>query len=114
MGSIFGVSVQTIGLFALIIATQILGGMMLPRTDAFRNLAWTAGCLGTYVLSFFMMALAISRGVPLSMMLPIMAALVPLAMVGVGVWMYGEAASMAKIAWLVAACGAIGVASAMK
>ena len=114
MGTIAGISIQTILLFAAIIITQIVGGMFLPRTEAFRNLPWTAACLGTYIPSFYLMALVISRGMPLSMMLPIMAALVPLAMVGVGVWMYGEPASFAKIAWLVAACGAIGVASAMK
>ncbi len=114
MGTMFGVSVQTILMFAAIIITQIIGGTLLPKTDAFRDLPWTAACLGTYVLSFWMMALAISRGVPLSMMLPIMAALVPLAMVGVGVWLYGEPASFTKIAWLVGACGAIGIASAVK
>lgn len=114
MGTLFGVSLQTILLFAVIIITQIVGGIFLPKTDAFRNLPWTLACLGTYLLSFYIMALVISRGMPLSLMLPIMAALVPLAMVGVGVWFYGEPASLAKIGWLVAACGAIGVASAMK
>lgn len=114
MGSVFGVSVQTVLLFFLIIVTQIIGGIFLPRTDAMRNLPWTAACLGTYLVSFYLMALMISRGMPLSLLLPLMAALVPLAMVGVGVWLYGEPASFAKIGWLVAACGAIGVASAMK
>lgn len=114
MGTIAGVSLQTILLFVAIIVTQIMGGTMLPKTDAFRDIPWTTACLGTYILSFWMMALAISRGVPLSMMLPIMAALVPLAMVGIGVWLYGEPASFAKIAWLIGACGAIGIASAVK
>lgn len=114
MGMVFGIPVQTILIFALIIATQILAGTFLPRTDAFRNLPWTAACLGTYILSFWLMAVLIGRGVPLSLLLPLMAALVPLAMVGVGVWIYHEPASWTKLAWLFAACGAIGVASAVK
>jgi multidrug transporter EmrE-like cation transporter len=114
MGTVFGIPVQTVLLFAVIIITQIIGGIFLPRTDAFRNIPWTVACLGTYLLSFYLMSLMISRGMPLSLLLPLMAALVPLAMVGVGVWLYGEPASFAKIGWLVAACGAIGVASAMK
>jgi multidrug transporter EmrE-like cation transporter len=114
MGSVFGIPVQTILLFAFIIVTQILGGILLPRTDAFRNVGWTALCLAAYIVSFWVMALVISRGMPLSLLLPLLAAIVPLAMVGVGVWIYGEPASTAKIAWLLAACGAIGVASSMK
>jgi multidrug transporter EmrE-like cation transporter len=114
MSTVFGIPVQTVLLFALIIVTQILGGIFLPRTDAFRNVGWTALCLGTYILSFWVMALVISRGMPLSLLLPLLAAIVPLAMVGVGVWIYGEPASMAKIGWLLAACGAIGVASSIK
>ncbi len=114
MSSVFGIPMQTILLFIAIIATQILGGIFLPRTDAFRNIPWTAICLGTYILSFWMMALMISRGMPLSLLLPLMAAIVPLALVGVGVFMYHEPASYAKIGWLVAACGAIGVASYVK
>jgi multidrug transporter EmrE-like cation transporter len=114
MGTIFGTSVQTILLFAAIIVTQILGGVFLPRTDAFRNLGATALCLGIYLVSFYLTSLVISRGMPLSLLLPLMAAIVPLAMVGVGVMIYDEPASFAKLAWLVAACGAIGVASYVK
>lgn len=114
MGSTSGMSLQTVLLFVAVIATQIIGGIFLPRTDAFRSLGWTAACLGTYTLSFYLMAVIISRGVPLSLLLPLMAAIVPLALVGVGVFMYNEPASWSKIGWLVAACGAIGVASAMK
>lgn len=114
MSTVFGVPIQTILLFVVVIATQIIGGIFLPRTDAFRNMPWTAACLGTYVLSFYLMAVMISRGMPLSLLLPLMAALVPLAMVGVGVWMYGEPASWTKLAILAGACGLIGVAGAVK
>lgn len=114
MAAIAGVSLQTVLLFCLIIATQVLGGALLPRTEGFHNLAWTAACLGTYGFSLWLMAFLINRGVPLSLLLPLMAALVPLALVGVGVAVYHEPASWGKIAWLLAACGAIGVASTMK
>lgn len=114
MDKIAGISMQTISWFILIVATQILGGVFLPRTEAFQNLPWTALCLGTYVLSFWAMALVISRGIPLSMLLPAMAAIVPLALIGVGVWLYGEPASWTKLALLVVACGLIGVAGGVK
>jgi quaternary ammonium compound-resistance protein SugE len=101
-------------LFILVIATQIVGGIFLPKTEAFRNLPWTAACIGTYVLSFWAMALMIQRGTPLSMLLPFMAAVVPLALIGVGVWVYGEPASWAKLSVLTAACALIGVAGMIK
>ncbi len=114
MGAVAGLSGQTILLFIAVIVTQVLGGAFLPRTDAFSNLGWTAACLVTYLLSFWLMALMIHRGTPLSMLLPFMAAIVPLAVVAVGVVVYKEPASFQKLAWLVAACVAVGIAGLVK
>ncbi len=114
MGTIMGISGKTILLFAAIIATQIIGGIFLPRTNAFRHVGWTVLCVGTYIISFWCMSVSISRGLPLSMLMPILAATVPLALVIVGVVIYREPASLQKIAVLGAACIAIGFASTMK
>jgi multidrug transporter EmrE-like cation transporter len=97
-----------------VIVTQIVGGIFLPKSEAFRNVPWTAAMLGTYGLSFYLMTVMIHRGTPLSMLLPFMAAVVPLALIGVGVWVYGEPASWSKLGVLTLACCLIGYAGTLK
>ncbi len=98
-------------LFTLICVGQIIGGALLPKTNGFTDLGWTIACLAVYSLSFWFMALLIKLGIPLSSMVPLMAAIVPLSLIGVGVAFYGESASWTKIAMLCAACGLVGLAS---
>ncbi|WP_221794505.1 hypothetical protein [Aquisediminimonas sediminicola] len=114
MGTIAGISVKVIAFFIFIVITQIAGSSMLAKTDGFRVPVWTAACLVTYFFSFWAMADVIRQGVPLSLLIPLMAAIVPLVVISIGVFVFGEAASFTKIAVLSAACIAVGLASGMK
>ncbi len=83
----------------------------MPKSNGFIDLDWTIVCLAVYSFSFWLMALMIRLGIPLSSLVPLTAAIVPLALIGVGVFFFGESASWAKIAMLVSACLLVGLAS---
>lgn len=113
MNTPVGLPLNSILVFILLVITQVAATSLLPRTAGFTNLYWTVGCLGIFALSYWCLAQMIHRGMPLSLLIPILAAVVPLAMIGVGPVLYKEAASAAKIALLCLACATIGLASAV-
>ncbi len=84
--------------------------MLLGRTDAFRNLGWSVVCLGVYMISFYALATLIREGGPLSLILPALAATVPIATIIIAVFVLGEAASWQRFGLLVFACLVIGYA----
>lgn len=114
MNGTTGISFASAGLFVFLIVSQIFAVSLLPRTAGFTNPFWTAACLGVYLVSLWSLAFIIHRGMPISLLIPIMSALIPLATIAVGVLVYGEAASLSRVALLCVACGVIGVASSMK
>jgi len=105
---------RAIALFGVIIVTQILATSFLPKTDGFRSLAWTVPCLLFYFGSFWAMSVVISRGLQLGILIPILSAVIPLFLIGVGVFVYGESASLQKIGLLGLACLLVGAASVCK
>jgi multidrug transporter EmrE-like cation transporter len=107
-------SFASTGLFLVLISSQMVAISLLPRTAGFTDLYWTVACLGLYAISMWCLAYMIHAGMPLSLMIPILAALVPLVAIGIGVVFYKEAASVFKIVILCGACGMIGVASLIK
>jgi multidrug transporter EmrE-like cation transporter len=107
-------SFASAGLFLVLISSQMVAISLLPRTAGFTDLYWTVACLGLYAISMWCLAYMIHAGMPLSVMIPILAALVPLVAIGIGVVFYKETASVLKIAILCGACGMVGVASLMK
>jgi multidrug transporter EmrE-like cation transporter len=109
--AIMGVSIRTILMVLFVTITQVIGSSLLVKTDGFRALGWTALCLGIYVVSFFAMATMFREGMPLGLLLPLLAAIVPLLAIGVGVFFFGETASSLRIGLLVLACVLIGVAA---
>ena len=113
MHGLAGVAPKYIVLFLFAVATQVIGGTLLPRTEGFHNLLWTVACLGTYGVSFWALAVIIGSGLPLGIVIPLIAASVPLAVVGVSVGFLGETASLARIGTLVVACALVGVAGSL-
>jgi multidrug transporter EmrE-like cation transporter len=113
MNAIANIPGINIILFVLICIAQIIGGAVLPKTNGFTDPGWTVACLTIYSFSFWLMALMIKLGIPLSSLVPLMSAVIPLSLIGVGVVMFGESASIAKIGMLVTACLLVGVASKM-
>jgi multidrug transporter EmrE-like cation transporter len=104
----------SVALFLFLIVSQIIATSLLPRTVGFTDLQWTIACLGVYAVSLWSLAHIIHKGMPLSLVVPILAAVVPLASIAVAVVFYKEAASLFKIVLLCSACGVIGLASGIK
>jgi hypothetical protein len=67
-----------------------------------------------FSLSFWMMARLVHGGVNLSILAPIMAAIVPLGAIATGILIYGEPAPVIRVGLLVSACALIGVASTLR
>jgi quaternary ammonium compound-resistance protein SugE len=76
---------RAISMVTLIAVTQIAGSTMLVKTTGFRDPLWTTACLATYLVSFFLLAETIRQGMALSLIMPILAALVPLATIVIAV-----------------------------
>ncbi|CAN5406707.1 hypothetical protein BH10PSE12_BH10PSE12_25480 [soil metagenome] len=114
MNSSMQLSFASVALFVVLITSQMAAISLLPRTAGFTDLYWTIACLGLYAISMWCLAHMIHAGMPLSLMIPILAALVPLVAIAVGVIFYKEAASVFKVVILCTACGMIGAASLVK
>jgi quaternary ammonium compound-resistance protein SugE len=106
-----GLSLRAVLMVAFVVVTQVGGSTMLVKTNGFRELGWTLACLATYLVSLYVLAETIRQGMALSLVMPILAALVPLATIGVAVFFLGEQASWLRIGLLSASCLLIGAAA---
>jgi multidrug transporter EmrE-like cation transporter len=100
-------------MFLLAIAGQVIGASFLPATKGFTHPAYTVACVGGFVIALFCMARLIASGIDLSMVVPVMTCSVPLGILAVAFFYYGEPASISKVALLVMAVVLIGVASVL-
>lgn len=105
------ISMRAVIMVGLIVVTQVIGASMLAKTIGFRDPAWTAACLAVYAVSLFLLAETIRQGMALSLLMPILAALVPLATIAVAVTFLGEQASWMRLGLLSFSCVLIGVAA---
>ena len=74
-----GLPWRAIAMVAFVTVTQVAGASLLVKTVGFRDPFYTAICLGIYAVSLFALAETIRQGMALSLIMPILAALVPLA-----------------------------------
>jgi multidrug transporter EmrE-like cation transporter len=105
------ISMRAVIMVALVVVTQVAGSTMLVKTEGFRIPGWTLACLATYLVSFYILAETIRQGMALSLVMPILAALVPLATIVVAVTVLGEQASWLRLGLLSLACVMIGAAA---
>jgi quaternary ammonium compound-resistance protein SugE len=105
------ISLRLVAMVGFVVVTQVLGSSLLVKTEGFRLPLWTLACLATYAVSLFALAETIRQGMALSLVMPILAALVPLATIAVAVTLFGEQASWLRLGLLSSACVLIGVAS---
>ncbi len=105
------ISMRAVIMVALVVVTQVAGASMLVKTTGFRDPAWTAACLAIYLVSFYLLAETIRQGMALSLVMPILAALVPLATIAVAVTLLGEQASWSRLGLLSLSCVLIGAAA---
>ena len=112
MNAIAGIPGIKIILFVVICLAQIAGGAILPKTNGFAALGWTIACVAVYTFSFWLMALIIRLGIPLSSLVPMMSAVIPLSLTAIGVLVFGESASLLRLCLLGGACVLVGLATA--
>ena len=105
------IPMKVVLMVAFVVVTQVAGATLLAKTNGFRDIGWTAACLATFAISLYALAETIRQGMALSLVMPILAALVPLATIAVAVTLLGEQASWMRLGLLSGACVLIGVAS---
>ncbi len=107
-------SLTLIGTFFVSITLQVAALSLLPITQGFSRPLPTIALIVLFITGIGLLARIIATGVPLSILLPVSSAVVPLAVLVVGVTFYGEPASLLRVALLIAACGLIGVATIIR
>lgn len=103
-----------IGTFVASVALQVLALSLLPRSEGFTRPLPTLILIVAFIAGIWLMARLTASGVPISILTPITAAVVPLGVVAVGVLVYGEPASLLRVAVLVVACVLIGIAGSIR
>jgi quaternary ammonium compound-resistance protein SugE len=92
-------------------ALQIFAMSMLPMTRGLTEPLPTIGVAAGFLAGIGIMARITHAGINLSLLIPILAAVVPTGAILVGIFFYGEPASTAKICVLVGACMLIGLSN---
>ena len=110
---ISALSLNVVLMFLASIVMQVIALSMLPLTAGFTRLLPTLGCMAAFSVGIGLLARIVASGVQLSIVIPISAAAVPIAIVLVGVFAYGEPASLLRLIILFAACALIGFASSL-
>jgi quaternary ammonium compound-resistance protein SugE len=104
-------TIKVVAMVGLVAITQVAGSSMLAKSDGFHDPVWTGASLATYLLSFYVLALVIRDGMALSLVMPVLAAIVPLATIAVAVIVLKEQASVLRLGLLSTACLLIGAAA---
>lgn len=108
------ISPAVIVMVVLSIAAQVLGVALMPRTLGLTHPLYTIACALSFAVGLGIVARLAHAGVSLGVLVPFMAATVPLGAIAVGMLFYGESASPLKLVLLVGACVTIGVASSLR
>jgi multidrug transporter EmrE-like cation transporter len=105
------ISLRDVVLFSGTLAGQLGAVTLLPRTAGFTAPGPTAACLFAFCFSIWAIARLLHAGANLSILIPILNAIVPVGAVAIGLLLYSESASSLKIALLLVACSLIGLAA---
>lgn len=106
-----GISPLVIVMLLISAGAQILGLFLLPATKGLTLPLPTIAAAAAFLFGIGLMARIAHSGVNLSLLVPVLAAIVPIGAIMVGIFAYGETATLAKVATLVVACILIGVAN---
>ena len=104
-------SLPIIAGFAVTVLGQIAALALLPATRGFTAVWPTLGCIFLFVFSLGVSARLVHSGIELSLLTPIATVAIQLFILVIGIAVYGESASLAKIALLVIAAFLIGAAT---
>jgi len=106
-----GFSGTTLLLFASATLFQLAGATLLPLTKGMTSPGPTMAVAICYAIGVTCMARLIISGVNLSLLIPIITVTIIVCSVGIGMAFYGDSASPAKLAMLLASAALIGLAS---
>jgi len=107
-----GLSLSTIAMFSASVILQVIGISIMPMTKGLTELGYTIAFAACYVVAIGLLARITHAGVNISLLIPLVTAVIPLCAVAVGIFVYGDPASPVRVALLVGAClmaGAAGV-----
>lgn len=107
----FSISPMALFVFIASVACQVAAVGLLPATKGFTAPLPTVASAAGIVLGIGAMARLLNMGVNLSVLVPLLSAVVPLCGVAIGILLYGDSASIVKIALLVTSCGFIALAA---
>jgi len=102
-----------IAMLAASVVFQVIGLSLMPLTKGLTELVPSIGCGIAFLAGLGLMARLLNSGINLGILLPFMAAIVPLCAIAVGIIFYGESASLTKLSLLVSACLVVGFASSI-
>ena len=102
-----------IAMLAASVVFQVIGLSLMPLTKGLTELVPSIGCGIAFLAGLGLMARLLNSGINLGILLPFMAAIVPLCAIAVGIMFYGESASLTKLSLLVSACLVVGFASSI-
>lgn len=108
------ISLPSVLIFTGSILIQILGVSLWPLTNGFTELLPTLACVLAQLTGNFMFCRLLYKGVPLSFLIPLGSAIMPLVVSTIGVLVYGESVSVLKIVLLVIACSLIALSGRMR
>ncbi len=100
-------------MLAASVVFQVIGLSLMPLTKGVTQLVPSVACGLAFLVGLGLMARLLNSGINLGILLPFMAAVVPLCAIAVGILFYGESASVIKLSLLVSACLVIGFASSI-
>lgn len=106
-----GISLRVVMLFAIVVVGQIGGSVLLARTAGFTHPGWSLACAAVYAVSLYCLALLLHEGAALSLLMPLMAAIVPMGAILLAVVVLGEGASWARLGLLTLSCAVVALAS---
>jgi multidrug transporter EmrE-like cation transporter len=99
------------GLLFGAIASQVLAIYLMPMTRGASAFIPTAGVMFCFAIFTVLISRLLMTGFQLVIVVPLVAASVPLGGILVGIFAYGETASLAKVAVLLLACLLVGTAN---
>ena len=102
-----------IAILAASVVFQVIGLSLMPLTKGLTELVPSIGCGIAFLAGLGLMARLLNSGINLGILLPFMAAIVPLCAIAVGIMFYGESASLTKLSLLVSACLVVGFGSSI-
>lgn len=106
-------SLPIIASFIASVILQVGAISLLPATAGFTKLWPTLGCVVGFAIAIGLLARIAASGVQLSILIPLSAAAVPIAVVLVSIFFYGEPAPLLRVGLLIGACAMVGIASSL-